>query len=107
MKQIKIQKEFWDKIVSGEKKYEFRKLSKGLVTGTYEFVIADMNELCNCNMEYNHFKNCGIYGSPRIFGTAKLTPISINDISVRRCDKLQEYFEETNKHKCLKRHPFI
>lgn len=37
MKQIKLQKRFWDKIVSGEKKYEFRKLNKAIETNTYEF----------------------------------------------------------------------
>ena len=41
MKQIKIKKEFWDLIVSGKKKYEFRKLSKGLTSGTYEFVSVE------------------------------------------------------------------
>ncbi len=41
MEQIKIQKKLWDKIVSGEKKYEFRKLSKGIESGTYEFVSVD------------------------------------------------------------------
>ena len=41
MGKIKIEKKFFDLIKSGKKKYEFRKLEKGLTNGIYEVVSLD------------------------------------------------------------------
>lgn len=105
MKQIKIQKEFWDKIVSGKKKFEFRKLEKGITTGTYEFVSVEkycdhcgkgMNELpqseISCYQMYYHNVHDGVrlgdrWFNPKVFGTAKLKPFAINTM-------LREYVEK-------------
>ncbi len=87
MKQLKLQKRFWDKMVSGEKKYEIRKLSKGLVEADYELV--DYKSLKEDGLEYidgtfypgeenlcmQDQKYCK---NKYIFGTAHLKPIVIN-----------------------------
>lgn len=99
MKQIKIYKEFWDKIVSGEKKYEFRKLSKGLETGTYEFVSVEKIGNCpKCMKEFGWddgysdttICTCG----HKVFGTAKLTPVSINSHSKIRDGETYDFVKK-------------
>ncbi len=78
MKQLKIRKDLWKDIVSGKKPYEFRKLSKGLTSGTYQFVSIDI--LClkckkrNCSLT----KPCRSFKDNIIFGTAKLEPYAVN-----------------------------
>lgn len=37
MKQLKLKRDFWNAFKDGSKKYQFRKLEKGIITGTYEF----------------------------------------------------------------------
>lgn len=83
MKQLKIQKKFWDAIVSGTKLFEFRKLSKGLVSGTYEFVSIPIHRCPNCKLGFengigarehtcNNVYVIGYNIEKEIFGTAHL-----------------------------------
>ncbi len=80
MKQIKIQKKFWDKMVLAEKKYEFRKLSKGLESGTYEFVNV-----------WKGMDGKGVYYDQETLGTATLTPIDVNPVLDINHDTGQHY----------------
>ncbi len=78
MEQIKIQKEFWDKMVSDEKQYEFRKLEKGLISGTYEFVSIELGKELFDSGEIRLGRPLMVKRPKEIFGTAHLKPIAIN-----------------------------
>lgn len=45
VREFKINKVFWDAIVSGEKKYEYRKWSYAIRFGWYKFIETETNEL--------------------------------------------------------------
>ncbi len=77
---LKLYKRFWNKIVSGEKKYEFRKLEKGITTGTYEFVSVrptcqDEDGYCE-EGHYDYDHACDDWYE--VFGTAHIKPIAVN-----------------------------
>lgn len=69
---LKLYKRFWNKIVSGEKKYEFRKLEKGLDEGDYWYVNAESETFIG------PFEDEPITIPKGWFGSVHLKPIAIN-----------------------------
>lgn len=85
MQQIKIREDLWKAIVEGKKTFEFRKLSKGLSTGTYEFISIDKIACAICggaeggDCNYKHDDGSLVSSfTHKVFGSAKLTPILVN-----------------------------
>lgn len=81
MKIVKIREDLWEDMVSRTKLYEFRKLTKGLTTGTYQFVSLDYDaplpwDLCKGE---EHWEECICFDiKGKVFGTAHLKPLGIN-----------------------------
>ncbi len=71
MQQVRIQKKFWDKMISGENKHCIVELSTGLESGTYEFLREDETYEAGNNGFWVNYNE-------KVLGTATLKAVDTN-----------------------------
>ena len=114
MKKLKIKEDMAKLILTGEKRYEFRKLAKGIVKGYYEFVsINQYVAECECGLKTTKdikgvlglytCQKCGWYVDwinpypTKKYFTAYLKPLSVENKFLENIDFIKYKIEDVKE----------